>query len=177
MANNLDKLVGPEQSPTRWPWKILTFSLVVFFVAVVFYFGLSFGYKSFLQSQITQTDKEFETLAQSIPEIEQKALIDFYAQLGNLQKILNNHTLGSKLFSFIEQNTNKKVYYTNLSLNTFNNDLSLTGRTDSYETLAQQLQAFELAQGVTKININQADAKAGEVNFRVTLKFAKNTFK
>lgn len=166
--NNVENLTA-EKITTGWPWRLLLFALIVFGVLLAAYLGLVFGYKTYLNSQVEKKDQEIAVLAQEVPQEEQRALLRFYGQLANLQTVLKNHTLISKLFPFIQANTNQQVTYTNLTLMVDERRLSIDGAARSYEVLAQQLEAFKQAPEVERFLINQADSKTGIVNFRVAL--------
>lgn len=152
-----------------WPWRLFIFSLIFFSVFLSAYFGLRFGYRGYLQSQIDKKDQEIAALAQSVPQEEQRTLLKFYNQLSNLQEILGSHVESTKLFNFLQKNTNQKVFYNTLNLSVAEKKISLDGVASSFDVLAQQLEAFKRAPEVERLLMSQADNKDGKVNFRLVL--------
>jgi len=177
MPNNLDRFVGPEQLPTQWPWRVLLFSFLLFLITIIGYFGLAFGYKPFLNSKIIEKDQEIAALAQTIPTADQQTLVKFYSQLGNLQEVLRTHIFGSKILPILEKYTNKQVYYKSFNLNIVSSELILEGVAQSYEILAQQLEAYKQAPEVERFVVNQAETQAGKANFKATLFLKTEIFK
>lgn len=178
MANDFEKkFLDPERMPPSWPWRIFTFSLVFFSLSIVFYLGLRLGYRAFLDAQINEKDLEIAALAESVPVEEQEALIKFYSQLANLQEILNQHVIVSKIFPVLEKYTNKKVFYNGLGLNSKTRELTLDSVADSYEILAQQLEAFKQAPEVERLVINDSGVKDNKVNFQLLLTLKEQVLK
>ena len=170
MANDFEKkFLDPERMPPSWPWRIFAFSLALLSLSIVFYLGLRLGYRSFLGTQIDDKDSEIAALAESVPVEEQRALIKFYSQLANLQEILNQHVIVAKVFPLLEKYTNKKVYHNGLNLNTKTREMVLDSVADSYEILAQELEAFKQAPEVERLVINNSGVKDNKINFQLLL--------
>ena len=175
--NNLSERLGPDKLKSGWPWRFLIFSFLVALASLVVYFGLSVGYKNFLQTRIVQLDEDIDELSQSIPEKQQEDLTNFYSQLANLQNILNRHIFSSNIFSLLEKNTNRLVFYDLADLKLSDRKLVLEGVAASYQVFAQQLEAFNRLSEVVRVVVNESHLESGRVSFRLFLILNENVFR
>lgn len=166
-----------EKLPVGWPWKLFLFSLLTVITAMVIYLGLAFGYSPFLESQVEAIDESIRKLSETIPEDQQKSLTIFYSQLANLQTLLKKHTVTSKVFAFVEKNTNQSVFYTGMDLRTTERKLSLDGVATGYDVFSQQLEALNSAKEVESLVVNESTAIDGQVKFKLIVVLKPELFK
>ena len=167
---------GDESAPVTWPWHFLSVALLIFGISLFTYIGLAFGYKSFIGSQIEQADSELKKIAAQIPVQDQDILLKSYSQIQNLKGILDKHVLLSRFPEFLQNNTNRRVYYNLMDLDVAHNFLKLTGNADSYEILAQQLEAFKRAPEVSQLLINDSRLTERGVIFTISLTLKPELF-
>lgn len=177
MPNNISEKLGPERVAVGWPWRLVLFSLLVLVTVIVVYLGLELGYKIYLNSQIKNKDEAIQRLSQSISQEEQKRFIDFYSQLANLQRLLDDHVFISKVSPFLEANTNRLVYYDFVDLRLKERRLDLGGVAQSYGVFAQQLEAFNRAPEVERLAVNESQSVGNAVKFRAYLILKPAVFK
>ena len=60
--NVSDQIMKSGNTGSGLPWRLLMFSFVVFFLSILAYFGLSFGYSGYLESKIADKDLEIADL-------------------------------------------------------------------------------------------------------------------
>lgn len=164
-----------EKLPVGWPWRLLFLSIVILGLAVFIWVGLSFGYKPFLHSRINTLDKETENLRKSLSPEEQENFLIFYSQIANLSKLLKNHIISSKIFPWMEQITNKKVYYNRFELSLLDHSLILQGQAQSLEILSQQLESFKETPEIERFVLKNTKLVGRETQFDLKI-FLKNNF-
>lgn len=169
--------LGPERVEVGWPWRLLLFSILVVVTVSVLYLGLEFGYKIYLNNQIESRDRAVAELTQTVSEEDQEKFISFYSQLANLQSLLDNHILTSRVFPFLEANTNRAIYYNFVDLKMKERRLNLEGVAQSYEIFAQQLEAFNQAPEVERLVVNESQSIGGRVSFRLFVILVPQLFK
>ena len=174
--NAIAEKLGQEKLSVGWPWRLFSFSFLVILAAGVVYFGLAFGYKNFLNNQISEVDNEIEQLTESISQDQQDKLIKFYDQLANLQTLLNKHVISSSVFPILEKNTNQGVFYNSAELKMADRRLTLEGVANSYQILSQQLEAFNRAPNVEKVIVNESYLSGNQVAFRLFLILSDKIF-
>lgn len=177
---NLDELARLEQEAPQqigFLWSLLRFLFIVLLILMVGFVGLRFGYTPFLKSQIKKQEAAITELTTRIPQSEQDNLLKFYFQLADLEKLLRNHVMTSKVFALLESRTNQRAYFTSLSLDVGEKKLALEGIAPSYEVVAQQLASFEAASDVASAALTEAQTeREGRVRFGITLVLAPRVF-
>ena len=174
--NASDQIMKTGSIGSGLPWRLLIFSIFVFFLAILTYVALSFGYSGYLESQITTKDQEISDLAKKITPESQSAFIDFYSRLSNYKNISDNHILNTKIFPILEKDTIPSVYYTSADLSVTNLTLVLSGSALDFDSLSQQLYLYDQEPLVESYILNQSRAVEGLVNFRVTLNLSPKLF-
>jgi hypothetical protein len=154
------------------PWRLLVFSIVLFALSLLIYFGMSIGYESYLNAKVSGLDKQLDQLSTSISQKDQQQFVGFYSQIVNLKTVLGQHIFSANIFPFLEKNTLPQVFYTEAKFNGSSSNLELQGRAVSLQTLAQQLAQFEkspeLSTAILKsTNFNQS----GTIDFVISLTF------
>lgn len=151
--------LGREPSTGTQGWAVgaLLFSGGVLLLAVIIYAGLSFGYTPYLQSQLSSTKDQISALEKSISPGDQTQLIDFYSQISNLQALLNNHTLSSQLFSWLETNTEANVSFQSFAMTT-GGRVTLSGTAATEADVNQQVAIFENSPQVSSVTVSTVGA-------------------
>ncbi len=166
------QLKTPTKMPVGWPWRLLIFSTIILGTATISYFGITLGYKPYLNSQISVLDSKINDLSKTIGNDQQKNLITTYSQLVNIQNLLDSHTVTSKLFDLLEKNTLTQVYYVSLDLSLLEKRLKIDGSAPSYDILSQQLEVLRKTPNIERVIVN--DSKIiddGTVRFSIQLIF------
>lgn len=167
-----------EVIPVGLPWRLLIFSVIIFGFAVSIYFGLRFGYGTYLSSKARELDKKIEALGAQVKQEDQQNFINFYSQLINLKKVLDRHIFASNVFGFLERNTLAAVYYTEADFSADGKSLGLVGRADSAETLVQQLSVFDQSPDLEGVILEQMTfGEKGGTVFSIKLVFGESFFK
>ncbi len=175
--NSLREQFVTEAIPVGFPWRLFTFSLILFLFSVFVFFGLKFGYASYLTSQTEALDKKIQDLGNRVSAEDQARFIAFYSQLVNLKKVLEAHGFSGSVFSFLEKNTLGEVYYNDANFSGDDGELALKGLAASSETLVAQLAVFDRAPEVAKVILNQTNTDQRGVTFALTLEFKPDFFK
>lgn len=169
LNNKSGHIPGREVLPSGAPLKFLTFSFFIFLLTLLIYFGLSVGYKAFLNDQIKDLDAEIEELRFEVPLEEQDELIMFFSQIVNMQTALDRHIIGSNLFRMLEKNTHAEVAFTNMDLSVAERRVDLDGVTRDYETLVAQLAIFESVPEVERVVLESSQRTGDILRFSVGL--------
>ena len=165
----------PLRTP-GWAGQILMFSGTIFFISLVIYLGLDFGYKAYLNSSLKTLQDQLQTFSQQVPVEDQKKIISFYSQISNLKTVLANHVFSSQLFGWLEKNTQVNVSYDKFNLNTTNNQLSLSGTAKTMDDVNQQMVIFQSQENVSKIALGNIGFTGGVWRFETTLSFQPGYF-
>lgn len=172
----IDQL-GREPSATPgWAGQILMFSGTIFFISIVIYLGLDFGYKSYLSSQVKKLKDQVQAFSEQVPVEDQKKIIDFYSQTSNLKTVLANHIFSSQLLRWLERNSQINVTYDKFNLNVGNSQVTLGGSSKTMDDINQQLIVFQAQQEVSKVAIGNINFSNNLWHFEATLTFVPGYF-
>lgn len=160
-----------------FPWKILVFSAIVFGFTLFIYFGLQFGYMSFLDSRGKNLDQKINDLARVVSQEDQQQFIAFYSQLVNLKDVLQKHTLLSPSLVLLERYTIPSVYYTSAKIIPNDGRIDVVGRANSIDSFVEQLSVFDgSADFRQRAVVSQMGFDQGKVVFTISLFPKKENF-
>lgn len=174
---HIEELLSPEQLASGWPWKIFLTMFAAFGAVTLSYVGMTLGYKPYLQNRIDEVATQIDDLAKSLPLAEQQKFLKFYSQIVNMKALLESHVNLEKLFALLEKNTHQRVVFDGLQFDSSRRELLIDGTADSYNTLAQQLQAFDQSKDIEKYLVQQSRIVEGKVKFRLTATVSENILK
>ena len=143
-------------------------SLLTLFAVVGSFFGLAY--------LTSQRQKEYDSLTAQLAQEEtpdQKALetsvLGYKQKLQDFSKVLNAHTAPSRFFASLEQLIYPSVYFDNLTLNPMDRTAVISGKVDSFQSLAKQVVILENAKqfldSVTLAKINLGSD--GKIEFTI----------
>ena len=156
--------------------QLVMLSGTLFFITLIIYLGLQFGYRPYLESSVLNLDSQIREFSAEIPLEEQQEIKHFYSALVNLKTLLGNRSFVSPGLRVLDEGTISSVYYTRASLNTTNNTLALTGIAETENDIARQLGIFEEDTRVATVKFENAAAlSTGGVQFSATLTLTEET--
>ncbi|MEK7608833.1 MAG: hypothetical protein AAB495_04610 [Patescibacteria group bacterium] len=165
----IEKLVrDPGQSPGGYR-QLLLLSGTLFFLALVVYLGLKFGYKPYLDSSVSKLDAQIQKFGQEISKEEQDRITAFYSQLVNLRSLLSSRVAATPAFEVLEHNALPGVYFTKASLNALTGEFALTGIAKTIEEVSRQTGVFERDPNVARVNFSNVSSVSGVEGWQFTM--------
>lgn len=166
----------PIEQATQWQ-RVLLYLLIFFVIVfIISYFLLanleesSSIYNQELEIKIAQ-GRTAQRISLEEESFEQKKKIE------TIYPFLEAHTLSSKFFEFLESKTHPRIFFSKLNLNTEESKAILTGATDSFSTLDQQLLVFNQDSLVEDLLLTAAGLnKQGGVDFNLEIYLNNNFF-
>ncbi len=149
----IDRLSRDRTQTSGWSSGLLFFSFGILFLMFTVYFGIVTGFEPYLNTSISQLQKQIDAASMAIPADQQSALLNFYSQITNLQKLLKNHMIFTPFFSWLEKNTEAKTFYSKIMFSS-GNQISITVLSRTQADMNQQLAIFESAPEVSNINVS-----------------------
>lgn len=165
----------PQQTP-GWSGRIVMFSGTIFFLSVVIYIGVAFGYTAYLNSRLNNLQQQVNTFSSQVPAEDQQRIVSFYSQISNLRTALAGHVVSSPFFTWLEQHTETNITFSLLTLDTANNQAVLGGTAKTMDDLNAQLAIFKAAPEITKVTIGTTNFATNAWQFSLTLGFAPGYF-
>ncbi|MDP2741602.1 MAG: hypothetical protein Q8O66_02885 [bacterium] len=150
----VDRLSHEPVRTPGWSGQLLMFSATIFFISIAVYGGIVFGYKPYLEKQISDFNAQINDFSKKIPTEEQNKLVSFYSQIVNLKGILRQHSVSSQLLEWLEKNTVVSVYYNKMDFSLSSGQLNLTGYSKTVDDFSKQLIVFQNDPIVQRIAVN-----------------------
>ena len=161
-----------EAKVSAWQNYLLYFSIVLLLSSILGYFGLRYLIKN---SDQKLQDLKIDIEKAKSPErnVLEEGLKSLSAKIDDFTPLLLNHQKSSNFFNFLEENTHPKVFFTKLNLDAKGNLVELSGQTDDFLTLGQQLLIFQKSEFVQNLKLSKVEIlKEGKIEF--TFKFSLN---
>lgn len=170
--------LGREKIPIGWPWRLLTFTAILVGLAVVLYAGMAFGYSAYLDSQTAKLDLRLAEVSGSVADDRATELRRFYSELTNAEMLLREHTIGTKILSFIESTLHRDISLTGMEIQANERSVKLTGLALSYASLGEELALLRGRQGVHAVFLDESSLRdQGNIQFSIRLVMSPDSFK
>lgn len=174
----IDELSKSPSAVVGWSWRIFMFSLFILITTVVFYFGLAYGFKSYLNSKVNNLKEEEVKIRQSISPQDEKNLILFYSQIYNIKKILDNRVSLSNFLIWLSKNIHPDIVLTTLSFDINNNQIGLGGVSKQRKSALEQALIFQRNENLESVTLNNLRGvvldKEIQWQFNLVLKLKKS---
>lgn len=160
------------------PWKTFVFTITIFVITILFYLGLTFGYKPYLQASINRSNKEIEELDRRAPEIGlYNKFIQFYSQLVSIDSLFRSRTSMLSFFDAFESATKDQVGFSDMKINIRDRVATLEGFADDFSVLAGQMILYENINNIDKLALLSARLFEDLVRFDLRIVFSEHFFK
>lgn len=161
----------PAEKLPFWVNVLFYFFLGFLLITIVIYFILG----HFLKQAETTLENLEKTLAKEKTAEEialEEEVLSYQKKIEGFSKLINRHLFSSKAFEFIEKNTHPQVWFSQLDLNSRGGEVNLSGETDNFVTLHQQVQIFRTNPSVKNLDLAEiAIGKEGRIDFTLNLTF------
>lgn len=165
----IERLVRKPETARGTYGQLLMFSGTLFFFAIIVWAGLVFGYRPYLEKQITEVQNQVRISNEKIPKDEQQALVRFYSQVANVRTLIANHILSTPSFDLLERVVHPNVAFTKASITVAQNQLVLSGTAKTVSDVVTQEKLFEVQPAVTSVTTNNVNATVGGYQFVMTV--------
>ncbi len=160
---------------SRWPIIILFFSFIGILFLVSSYF--------YLNKELAVIENEIEVKKESLKPTTEEKEIEKKVQLISerirlFQNLISKHRDTSKIFSIIENDCLPNVQFTNFNFNADNLTINLSGKTDNFISLQQQVDVFKEDQLVDKAVLSDmsVDQDNSGITFSISLSINQKVF-
>ncbi|HEY4496938.1 MAG TPA: hypothetical protein VI432_02210 [Candidatus Paceibacterota bacterium] len=175
-TQNIKETFVQEDLTAGLSWRLFIFLLIIFSTLLFGYWGMEFGYKSFLSNSISNLDEELKVLGAEVQSVDQKNLLAFYSQIVNIRTLLGSHIFSSKVFTLLESLTHDRVAYLSSSVSVQDRTLRLEALTNSYDTAVAQLDTYSRSPSIEKVTLGGIQFVNDVIRFEVDLTLKSEVF-
>ncbi|MCJ7786741.1 hypothetical protein MUP06_00800 [Patescibacteria group bacterium] len=168
----------PKKTEAKLPAVNILFYLSLILLII---FALSYFVLGYFQKKSAKTLQDIEDII-SQKETSAKALKEkifgYQEKIEVVASLLTSHQLSRNFFTRLEDLSCPKVFFSNLDLDVGKSQVSLSGQTESFEALGQQLLIFKKGEFIKDVNLTKVSiGKEGEIEFTIELSFDPQIFK
>lgn len=166
----------PVAKLPRWFNIVFYLSLVLLFLAISSYFVLNQSQKkSFKELQDLEEAIALERTPQRV-NLEKEILL-YQKKIDDFTFLFNNHLSISKFFDFLEKNSHPRVWLPQINLIPGQGQLIISGQTESFKALGQQLLIFKKEPLIKDISLTKISiGRRGEIEFSLNLSLDQKIF-
>ncbi|PIV43611.1 MAG: hypothetical protein COS26_00330 [Candidatus Nealsonbacteria bacterium CG02_land_8_20_14_3_00_40_11] len=171
MVEIIPKKVAPL---SRWVNILFYFSLALLVFCIADFFILG---NSIKKSQKALTNLEDSLLSGKTSEriSLEKEILKYQKKTEDFSKIIGGHLETLKVFDLLQKNCHPKVWFSSFSLDSKERQVDLSGETQSFESLGQQLLIFQGEDSVESVNLEKVSiSKEGKIGFSLSLSLIPN---
>jgi len=160
------------------PWIIVGIVLCIILVIIVGAFYLFFTLTiDKMNKEIEEKDKASAILTENILKKEVE-ILPLKTKISDFGVLINKHETPYNVFGIIEKNCLPEVWFFKFSSDIEKQEVSLLGKTESFELLEQQLNVLKKEPLLKKVTLTSLSVgEEGEVEFALSLIFNSEVFK
>lgn len=156
---------------------------ILFYVALAFLIFVA-ALIFILNLLINNSQKTLKELENKLAEAEtsqnialEKEILVRQKKINDFSQVISRHLETTRIFSLIEKNTHPKVWYSQVSLNSEGGAVSLSGVTDSFESLGQQLMILQEEKLIKSLGLEKvAIGREGKIEFGLSVVLDSQVF-
>lgn len=168
------------KKPTEKPlWQIVLFYSSIGFLFLVTLAAIILSYAGGkTKLEITRLDQELNRPKTTAETQLEKKVLQAQERISSFKSLLESAKPASKIFTLLEKTTHPQVVFAQLDFSAAGNKISLSGQTDNFQTLGQQLLIFQSEPLIAKSSLDQLGiGKGGAVEFGISLVLSDQLFK
>jgi len=155
---------------------IVCFFLAAFLASAYFYFDLNVNK---MNEKIRQKQLQLGPIEKSIKEKEQE-LIPIKGKIDSFEALISRHQTSLDIYGFLEKNSLPKVWFSDFKFSSEEKMVDISGQTDSFITLEQQVNVLKNNQEdfLESIKLRNVEVdEEGGINFEIEFIFKAQIFK
>ena len=143
----------------KWMDPVFYAAFGLLLIAIFCY--LLFTVKIYVQHQkISKLEEKMLAYGTEQEKANEKKVLDYKRKIEEFNILVDNHKISSNIFSFIEQKTLPKVWFSSFDVSEVQNKVRLSGESENMEILSHQVHIFE----DSKDYINAVDVLNSQVS-------------
>jgi hypothetical protein len=159
-------------------WMDVIFYLAMSLLVATILCYLVFIVKNIIQAnQIKEIDADLQNVGTQEQKEQEKEVILYKQKISSFVELIKNHEFVSNAFSFLEENTQPNVWFTNFSLDEKGAKIQLSCIAEDMDAVSRQISTFEKNEYVKDMgSINSSLGDSGQANFNLNLSLENTIF-
>lgn len=167
------------KKPSKYP----SLSNLLFYIALILFLFVVIAF-FILNNSIKKSQESLKSLEQDLAKENttenaalKKEVLDYQGKINDFSKLIDQHLANTEIFPLIEKKSHPKVWFSQATINSRGDTVSLSGYTQSFESLGQQLLIFREEALVKSAALEKVSiGKEGKIEFNLLLSFDPKIF-
>jgi len=157
-------IVPKEETKKTGGLKALLFLAVFLLIlSLVLYFWVSSSLKK-ASEEIAKLELAHNDLMSAEKISLEKEVLNYKNKIEDFSFLVEQHLEISGIFEVIQETAHPKVWFTKFDFNSAQNELKISGETENFEALGQQIIILRSEAGISKVNLNKTSiTKEGKI--------------
>jgi len=156
--------------------KLLVIGAILLFLASGIWGGLLW-FSSTLEEKVQTKDVELSNLEKQRDKGVEQNLFDAKAQLSQVGAVLDNHFIGSRLLTVLQNRTSPQTQYKKMSIDVEKGAISAEAEALNYTAVAKQIASYLSEDLIKDVNLSESSVQTtGRVLFKMTILFDRGSF-
>ena len=152
------------------------FAIFLLFFSIIGYFVLNNSLKNAQEKVAVLGLDLIKAMSPEKISLEKEILVS-KNKIDNFSYLIEQHLEVSRVFEIIQKNCHPQVRFSKFDLNSEQGKLLVSGQTQSFETLGQQILILREEDLINKVNLETLSMdKEGKISFDLSLSFEPNIF-
>lgn len=173
----VDIIPKEASKPSRVLNILFYFGIFLLIFSIIGYFALArFSEKARAEVAALELDLAGIMTAEKISL--EKEILASEDKINKFSYVIERHLAPSKIFELIQKTTHPQVWFSEFDFNSREGELKLSGETQNFITLEQQILILKEEEKITQVNLgNFSVTEEGKINFDLSLSFNPDIFK
>jgi len=167
--------IVPKETTRPSPLQNILLYILIFLLvtAILSYLVLDFYFIKKANQKLLDLENQIKTEKGSEYTTLEDQLKGYQKKIEDFSQLLLSHKRSLNLFNFIEENTHPRAFFSAINIDIPHNQVKLLGKTESFQTLGEQLIIFKNAKSISSIKLSDIKiGKEGKIEF--TINFTLN---
>lgn len=169
----------PKKETERTLLKNILFYLAIALLVVeILGFSLLVFYQKKLEEEKGQLDTALEEKQTAEIKALERKVLKSKEKIDDFASLFNSHKKSSQFFKFLGDVTHPKVFFSGITFNVGEGKADLSGKTESFPTLGQQISILRQQKLISNINLSGISlGEEGEVDFSLNFSISPQMLK
>lgn len=160
-----------------WWMDVIFYFVISLLIATVFCYVIFLIKNNSQRQEIREKEISLKTVGTQEQKKQEEDVIVYQKKINDFTKILKNHEFASHAFAFMETQTMPNVWFKQFSFDQKAASVSLSGESDTLDSLSRQIVTFEKNEYVTNLGaLNSTLSSSGKIDFSFNIVLSAKVF-
>lgn len=166
------------RSKRFWWMDVILYFVIAVLIATGFCYLLFMLQIGIQQQELKVATENLKNVGTQDQKDQEKSVIGYRKKINDFNNFFKNHSFGSHIFDFMQDQTLPYIWFKKFSLDQKNSAIQLSGEVDNMDNLSRQVANFEKNENVKKVALlSSTVGTTGKIDFNINLILDSKIFK